>query len=115
MRLAGLIKRPLALPALSKKVDLAVDKLLVRDNMKSAICPLLSNITAIAATGLVLNLDKAAIVDKTAIGWPALIKLPSALIKRPLRLAGLDQVAILPALDKNGSAWPLMNSLDGTI
>ena len=93
MRLAGLIKRPLALPALSKKVDL--DKLLVRDNVKSAICPLLSDITAIAATGLVLNLDKAATVDTTAIGWPALIK--------------------LPALDKNGSAWPLMNSLDGTI
>ena len=60
MRLAGLIKRPLALPALSKKVDLAVDKLLARDNMKSATCPLLNDITAIAATGL-------AIVDKTAI------------------------------------------------
>ena len=62
-----------------------------------------------AATGLGLNLVKAAIVDKTAIGWPALIKLD----KRPLRLAGLDKFAI--ALDKNGSAWPLINSLYGTI
>ena len=83
LRLAGLLKRPLAK-------------------------------TALAATGLVLNLDKAAIIDKTARGWPALIKLPSA-DKRPLRLAGLDKVAILPALDKNGSAWPLINSLYGTI
>ena len=36
------------------------------------------------------------------------------LTKRPLRLAGLDKVAILQALDKNGSAWPLINSLHGT-
>ena len=37
------------------------------------------------------------------------------LTKRPLRLAGLDKVATLQALDKNGSAWPLINSLHGTI
>ena len=37
------------------------------------------------------------------------------LTKRPLRLAGLDKVALLQALDKNGSAWPLINSLHGTI
>ena len=37
------------------------------------------------------------------------------LTKRPLRLAGLDKVAILQALDKNGSAWPLINSLHGAI
>ena len=61
LRLAGLIKRPLALPALAKKARPG-DKLLVRDNMKSAQlanCPLLIDKTAIAATGLALNLDKA--------------------------------------------------------
>ena len=40
---------------------------------------------------------------------------PSDTTKRPLRLAGLDKIAILQALDKNGSAWPLINSLHGTI
>ena len=65
-------------------VELYNDKLLVRGNMKStpkSTDPaLLIDKTAIAATGLVLNLEKAAIVDKTAIGWPALLKLQSALI-----------------------------------
>ena len=54
---------------------MAADKLLIRGNMESAIrspnlrdlaiLPLLLDKTAIAATGLVLDLDKAATVDKT--------------------------------------------------
>ena len=41
----------------------------------------------------------------------ALIKRPSALIKRPLRLAGLDKVAIrFASPGKNGLAWLLINS-----
>ena len=79
---------------------MAADKLLARDNMKSAIrnpnlkdlavWPLPVDKTAIAATDLVLGLDKTAVVDKTAIAACR----PSALIKRPLRLAGLDKAAI---------------------
>ena len=90
---------------------MAADKLLARGNMKSAIrspnltdlaiWPLLIDTTAIAAIGLVLDLDKTAIV---------------ALIKRPLRLAGLDKIAIrFASLPKNCSAWPLINSFYGTI
>ena len=94
-------------------VELYNDKLLVRNRPpqpKSTDPALLIDKTAIPATGLVLNLEKAAIVDKTAIGWTAI-----GFDKQQLRLAGLDKVAILQALDKNGSAWPLINSLHGTI
>ena len=73
--------------------------------------PLLGDKPAIAATGLALikrplllklllrlaGLHKTAIAFDKTPGWPALIKRPIA----------------LPALDKNGSAWPLINSLYG--
>ena len=55
--------------------------------MKSAIRNL--NLKIYLATRPLLG-DKPAIA---ATGWPALIKRPSPLIKRPLRLAGLDKTA----------------------
>ena len=91
---AALIKRPLRLALIKRPIALA-DKLLVRGNMKSAIrSPNLTDLaiwplhkTAIAGTGLALDLDKAAIVDKldkTAIGFD----------KTGKWLAGLDKIAI---------------------
>ena len=57
------------------------------------------------------SLEEAAIIKRPLLRRLALLKRLSALIKRPLRLALIKRPIALPALDKIGSARPLINSL----